>query len=173
MKIFNLITYLQEIAETHKDIQHASNSPHFFRVAGIGQLDQFIAQINRASSPAICADVNPDGQIISSLPNNSVDVPTYRFYVLKYADAGNFESIQEAKVGSKTLGFKILAKLSHDKHQATIYNADNGLQSLDLNFQYQVIGPLAQNWFGCMFTIRLQQSAIDAGMKYEASDYAT
>jgi hypothetical protein len=118
-------------------------------------------------------DVNPDGQIISSLPNNSVDIPTYRFYVLIHANQGDFTEIESAKSAAKLLGFKILAKMNHDKYQANMELVDNGLQSLDLNFQYQVIGPLAQNWFGCMFTVRLQQSAIDAGMKYDASDYAT
>lgn len=171
--VFDFVSYMEDVAVRHKDIMHSSDEPHFFRVAGIAQLDQFIAQINTVSSPAICADVNPDGQVISSLPNNSVDIPVYRFYVLKYADSGDFEMIETAKGEAKTLGLKILAKLSRDRYNANISHTDNGLHFLDENYQYQVVGPLAQNWFGCMFTIRIQQSAVDAGMKYDATDYAT
>lgn len=173
MEVFDFISYLADISERHQDILHRTSEPHFFRVAGIGQMDQFIQQINKASSPAICIDVNPDGQIISSLPNNSVDIPVYRFYVLKYADAGDFTVIETAKKEAKTLGLKILAKLGYDNYQASINEIDNGLKYLDLNFQYQVVGPIAQNWFGCMFSFRLQQSAIDTGMVYDSDEYAT
>jgi hypothetical protein len=173
MGIFDLTTYMQDVAERHEDIKHTSSEKHFFQIAGMGHLNQFMDQINQASSPALCVDVNPDGQIISSLENNSVDVPTYRFLVLYHALPGNYADIKSAKEQAKALGFKILAKLSFDKHQAEYNEADNGLLYLDLNFQYQNIGPVAQSWYGCMFTFRLQQSAIDEGMVYNADEYAT
>lgn len=172
MTVFNLPSYMKDVAERHQDILHTDTSRHYFRVAGIGHLDQFLAKINMANSPALCVDVNPDGQVISSMDNNSVDITTYRFLVLYLAKTGNFESIEDAKANAKVLGMKIMSKLSYDKYQANMKNVDNGLRYLDMNYQYQVVGPLAQSWYGCMFTFRIQQSAIDAGMKYDANEYS-
>jgi hypothetical protein len=172
MTVFNFPDYIKDVAERHQDILHSDSSRHYFRIGGIGQLDQFLSKINVANSPAICVDVNPDGQVISSSDNNSVDITTYRFLVIYSAKSGNFESIEDAKSNAKLLGLKILGKLKNDKYRANINNVDNGLTHLDLNFQYQVVGPLAQNWYGCMFTLRIQQSATDAGMKFDADEYS-
>lgn len=173
MTEFDFIAYMKNIAETHTDIQHSSSNAHFFLVSGIGQLDEFLSRINKVNAPALCVEVNPEGQVISPLDNNVIDIPTYRFYILNEAGSGKFEDMQNAKKNSKSLGFKLLAKIKHDKHQALYYNVDNGLHYVELNFNYQVLGPLAQKWYGCMFTIRLEQSAYDAGMIYDPDEYST
>ncbi len=173
MTEFDYIAYMEDIAIRMLDIQHTDSKAHFFRISGAGQMDQFLNEINYLQDPVICVDINPDGRVLAPQETNLVDTPSHRFYVMKKAGSGKFEDMENAKKESKTLGFKILAKFKHDKHQALYKNVDNGLHFLDLNFSYQVVGPLAQKWYGCMFTIRLQQSAYDAGMVYSEDDYSS
>ena len=168
---FDLISYMEDVAKTHRSIGHTLASPKFFRCTGIGNVEELLQNMSSAQGTIIMADINLGGTIFGETESFS-DQPAFTYYVIKQASFSDLEEQSMIKQECKTLGLAILAKLKYDRYQDNFNSGVNGLKALDLTrIPYDTIGPIANHWYGCMFTFRLNVKASDSGMVYNAEDY--
>jgi hypothetical protein len=169
--MFDLISYMENIATTHKSIGHTSTSPKFFRCTGIAQVEELLQNIASAQGTILLADINLGGTIFGET-ESFTDQPAFVYYVMKQANFHDLEEQATIKKECKELGLAILAKLKHDRWQDNFNAGANGLKALDLSrIPYDTIGPIANHWYGCMFTFRLNVKASESGMIYDPDDY--
>jgi len=162
---FDFITYMRDCATRMKDIGHTDATPRFFRVSGIGQLDEMLSSLSQMQFPALLVHNNHDGSIGDrSTSNNYLDTPYYVFYVVEHAPLDDFDAHETVKANCKAIGLKILARMVRNKRDM-LY----GLTFLDFrNITYQTIGPIGDNCYGTMFSFTVSDTA---NLVYNASDW--
>lgn len=170
---FNFNAYMKNIAETHKDIQHTSDQKRFYEVSGIGGMEDVLLHLRSMQGTIMLVETNHEGRIVDVKRNYYVDVPRFRFYILKRGSMSNQAENTELKTACKTLAFSILAKMRHDYTLAHKMEADASYRDIDLSsIRYDTIGPLATHWMGIMVELGAQSSASENGWEYKESDYS-
>ncbi len=149
MEKFDFIPYMRECAIRLKDIMHTESQPRFFRISGISQLEELLANLPDASSPALLVENNEQGRLADPGPSdNFLDIPYFAFYIIEKAPFNDFDHIEEIKANTKAIGLKIFARMLHDRRHVR-----NGLIMLKFDsVPYQSIGPIGDNCFGTMFS---------------------
>ena len=169
--MFDLISYMEDVAVKHKDIKHTSIKPKFFRCSGIANVEELLSNLPNAEGTILMADINLGGMLIGNTESYT-DIPSFMFHVMKMAKFNDLIEQEAVKKACKTLGFAILAKMKHDHYQDNFKSGTSGLKALDLSrIPYDTIGPIANGWYGCMFTFRVNVKASDSGLVYNAEDY--
>ena len=165
MEKFDFVTYMRDCAVRLKDISHSPSQQRFFRVSGISQLEELLANLPDASTPALLVENNTDGRITDPGPaDNFLDIPYFVFYVIEKAPFNDFDRIEQAKAETKAIGLKILARMLHDRRHYR-----NGLIMLRFdNIPYQSIGPIGDNCFGTMFSFTVHNPM---AATYTANDW--
>jgi hypothetical protein len=164
---FDLHSYMLNCAVRLDDVRHSQDQPRFFRVSGIGHLDEMLSSLSEIQFPAILIQDNVDGSISDrSNSNNYLDIPYFVFFVIDHAEFGDYDSIQQIKMDCKAIGLKILSRMVRDKR-----DMKHGLTFLNFqNIDYQTVGPLGDNCYGVMFSFTV---ADVANLVYNASDWIT
>lgn len=164
---FNFITYMRDCATRLKAIGHTEQTPKFFRISSLAQLDELLSMISDIGYPALLIHDNMDGAIGDrSTSNNYLDIPNYTFYVVEHVSLNDHDAKQQVITNCKNIGLKILAKMKHDK-----LDLNQGLTFLQFdNIPYQTIGPIGDNCHGVMFTISVPNQA---QITYNADDWTT
>jgi hypothetical protein len=164
---FNFITYMRSCAETLKDIGHTEQTPKFFRISGLLELDEVLSNLSDMGFPAMLVHDNTEGVIADRAPSdNYLDTPYYVFYIVQHVSYADHDAQELAKAQCKTIALKILARMLRDKKRGK-----NGLTFLQFNnIPYQGIGPIGDNCHGVMFTFQVPDSA---NLIYNADDWNT
>ena len=169
--MFDLVNYMEDVAKKHRQIKHTLTQPKFFRCSGIANVEELLSNLTNANGIILMADINLGGTVIGNT-ESFTDIPVFTYHVMMQAAFNDMQLQDEAKKTCKTIGMNILAKLKYDRHQDNFSNGTSGLRALDLSrIPYDTIGPIANGWYGCMFTFRIHQKASDSGMVYNAEDY--
>ena len=149
MEKFDFVKYMEDCAVRLKDILHTADNPRFFRISGISQLEELLANLPDASWPALMVENNMEGRFSDPGPSdNFLDMPYYTFYVIGKAPFNDFDVIQEVKENTKEIAEKIIARMLHDRR-----NYRNGLVMLRFdNVPYQNIGPIGDQCYGTMIS---------------------
>lgn len=165
MQKFNFIEYMRDCAIRLKDIQHSDNSPRFFRISGIRQLEELLSSLPDASTPALMVENNTDGRVGDlSQSDNFLDIPYHVFYIIAKATFNDHDSIQNAKINTKEIGFKILGRMLSDRR-----NRLHGLIMVDMkSISYQTVGPIGDHCFGTMFSFNIANLA---GLAYDKNEW--
>jgi len=165
MSSFNFIAYMRDCAVRLKSIGHSVQSPKFFRISGLMQLDEVLSNLSEMSFPALLVHNNTDGTIADrGVSDNYVDSPYYVFYLVGHVEHGNHQQQEEVKARCKLIGMKILARMLRDK-----YRGNHGLTFLQFNnIPYQSIGPVGDNCYGVMFSFSVPDSA---NLVYSENDW--
>lgn len=162
---FEFKTYMLDTAVKLKAIGHTDNHPKFFRVSGIGQLDELLSSLSKAQFPALIVEENHDGVLADRAPSdNYLDTPYFVFYVVQHAAFEDHDAREAAKLNCKQLGFKIIGRMLRHKRRALF-----GLTFLNFrNINYQTIGPIGDNCYGTMFSFTVTDTA---DIAYIADDW--
>jgi hypothetical protein len=163
--MFNFITYMRDCAEKLNSIGHTEETPRFFRISGLLQLDELLGNISNISFPALLVHDNTEGLIADrSVSDNYLDSPYLVFYVIQHVPYADYDAQQEAKADCKTIGLKILARMLRDKKHGL-----HGLTFMQFNnIPYQNIGPIGDNCHGVMFSFSVPDTA---NLIYNADDW--
>jgi hypothetical protein len=153
---FNFVTYMRTCAENLAEVRHSDFNQAFFRVSGIGQLDEMLGNLSKIKFPAILVHDNTEGTFADrNTSNNYLDTPYFVFYVVQHVKHGDYNAAQEAKENCKAIGKKILARMLRDKRKSR-----HGLLFLDFrNIPYTAIGPIGDNCYGTMFSFTVSENA--------------
>lgn len=162
---FEFINYMADCAVKLKDIAHSDDAQKFFRISGIAELDELLTNLSKAQFPALLAEENHTGAIADrSTSNNYLDSPYYTFYVVKHAPFEDHDTREAAKLQTKQIGLKIIARILRHK-----LRGEQGLTFVQFgNIPYQSIGPIGDNCYGCMFSITVPDVA---DVFYNAEDW--
>lgn len=170
---FNFNAYMKNIAETHKDIQHSVNQKRFYEISGIGGLEDVLLNLSQMEGTILMVETNHEGRIADTGRNYYVDVPRFRFYVMKRGSVSDPEDNTTLKTACKSLAFSFLAKMRHDFVQAHRGEADASYKDIDLsNIRYDTVGPIVNHWMGIMVELGAESSASENGWQYNESDYS-
>ena len=154
---FNFNTYMLDCATRLKDLQHSDTNPRFFRVNTVMGLEELLNNIGVANYPALVIQTSVRGHIgDEARSNNFINSPFYTFYIIGAPLGTGFdaEALRLSKEETKAIGFKILAKMRHDR-----YRQQNGLHFMKfLSIPYQEVGPLGAGSFGVMFNFEVPES---------------
>lgn len=154
---FDFNAYMLDCATRLKDLQHTDVSPHFFRVNTIIGLEELLNNIGVAEYPALVIQTSVRGRIgDEARSNNFIDSPFYTFYIIGAPLGTGFdaETLRLEKNKTKAIGFKILAKMRHDRLRQL-----NGLHFMKfLSVPYQEVGPLGAGSYGTMFNFEVSDS---------------
>jgi hypothetical protein len=163
--IFNFKTYMLETAQKLKAIGHTDSEKKFFRVSGIGQLDELLSNLGIAQFPALIVEENQDGVLADRAPSdNYLDTPYFVFYIAEHVPLEDHDAREAAKLNCKLLGFKIIGRMLRHKRRGMF-----GLTFLNLrNVNYQTIGPIGDNCYGVMFSFTVSDTA---DIMYNADDW--
>lgn len=163
--MFDFITYMRDCATRLKDIGHTEETPKFFRISGLAQLDEVLGNLSDMGFPALLVHDNTEGIIADrATSDNYLDSPYYVFYVVEHVEYGNYEKQEEAKETCKAIGLKILARMLRDKKRGNL-----GLTFLQFsNIPYQSIGPVGDNCHGVMFSFSVADTA---NLIYDTNDW--
>lgn len=165
METFDFIAYMRDCAIRLRDILHTPETPRFFRISGLSQLEELLSSLPEAHFPALLVENNADGRMADpARSDNYVDIPYYVFYVLDKAPFGDFDRIEQVKASTKRTGQKIFARMLHDRA-----NYANGLVMLRFDqVPYQSVGPLGDGCYGTMFSFSVVNPA---PLKHDALDW--
>ena len=140
-----------------KELQHTETNPCFFKVNTIIGLEELLNNIGVAHYPALIIQTSVRGRIgDETRSNNFLDNPFYTFFVIGAPLHGNFDADQLRldKEKTKAIGFKILAKMRHDR-----YRQLHGLHFMKfLSVPYQEVGPMGAGSYGVMFSFEVPHS---------------
>lgn len=155
---------MRDCATRLKDILHTPDNPKFFRISGLSQLEELLASLPDASTPALLVENNTDGRLSDpSGSDNFLDIPYFVFYVIDKAPFGDFDRVEGVKRSTKAIGQKIISRMLQDRR-----NYANGLVMLRFdNVPYQSVGPIGDNCYGTMFTFTVINTAPAAFDKKE------
>lgn len=156
MEKFDFITYMLDCAVRLKDIQHTEENQRFFRISGISQLEELLANLPDVSVPALMVENNEQGRFSDPGPSdNFLDIPYFAFFVIDKAPFNDFDQIEAVKSKTKAIGLKILSRMLNDRRHYR-----KGLVMLKFDsVPYQSIGPIGDNCFGTMFSFTVQNMA--------------
>ncbi len=163
--IFDFSTYFLECATNLKDIKHTTNTPRFHRVETLQTMDEFLAQGKNLSGMNLVVLDKISGRLDdSSKSDNLIDRRFFTFFLLKLADHGNYNLIEQVKQDCNTSGRKIMSKMFKDKNESI-----NGLKDLNKSsIYYDTVGPISHGYYGVMVTFSLYNPA---GIIYNENDW--
>lgn len=170
---FNFLSYIQDVAQKHKDIVHTSTNKRYYEISGIGGMEDVLLNLRSMDGTIIMAETNQEGRMINGGNENYVDIPRFRFYVMKRASFSDRSGDTAAKQACKLLAFSILGKMRHDKIASQRGEADATYKEIDLDaIRYDTVGPIATGWVGCMVELSSLSLASGNGFSYNESDYS-
>jgi hypothetical protein len=176
MATFDFKTYMAECAIKLKSIGHTTQSPKFFVVSSIANLESLLANLTTgASFPAIVIHDSQEGHFGDQLQSqNFIDHSDYTFYVIdKVTKINDIDHMEEVKRNCKAYGFQIIGRMLKHKKEALRSPAGNDPYGLQLfekrNIAYQTIGPIGNNCFGVMFFITVPSVA---DVTYDNDDWS-
>lgn len=153
---FEFKTYMLECAVKLKEIRHSEEKKKFFRISGLGHLDELLSNLSKAQFPALVIEENHDGTIGDrSISNNYMDTPYFVFYVVDHAPFDDHDARERIKLECKKTGLKILSRMLRHK-----IRGERGLMFLQFqSIPYQTIGPIGDNCYGTMFSFTVSDTA--------------
>lgn len=170
MAEYNHISYMREVAEKCKDIRHLDERPHFHRISGLTQLEEFLDHITDLDSGFhLLAEEDLIGQFNGD--DNPLDRQTYMFFIVKYVNENDHDARQQVKRDCKAVAKKIIGRYRKHWYEAN-KSIENpyGLRDFDPeNIFYQTIGPIAlTNCFGIEVRFTILEKACTI---YNSSDW--
>ena len=184
---FDFSRYFQNIALTLKDVApippSGGTKGGFHRVSGIAHLEEFLHNLTRPADNGyhLVIEDNLDSRFIYNSAT-LLDEQYYVFYVLKRCKLNDFDAIEQAKEGCKSVAKKIWSKIFRDHKSDNMpvravgstpsFGGGQGggcLRDFRKNsITNQTIGPIADQYWGlmCSFTI-----ADNPGIKYNENDW--
>ena len=156
--MYNHKTYLLNVAEKLKELQHTEDDPHFHRIYGLADIEELIANQTITSGYQLLMEENDDNRFIDNNSDNILNRDYYAFYVAKNYEGGDFDSKETAKERCKTVAKKIISKYLKDYKEDRSSAPDQvyGLFALEPgSFSMRTIGPLGDNYIAIFvsFTI--------------------
>jgi hypothetical protein len=169
---FDFLTYMKEIAEKHVKIQHSESDKNYYRVSGIGGMEDLLLNLSEANGVIMVVETNKEGRI-QGVQESYIDIPRFRFFILKQRDFGDIDSDTAAKQECKDIAFSILARMRHDKIQAQRGEADRSYNDIMLSsIRYDTVGPIVNGFVGMMVEFMAESVASENGFTYNSDDYS-
>jgi hypothetical protein len=153
---FNFHAYMLDCATRLKELQHSQSNPRYFEANTVADMQELLNNIGVAKYPAIVTLSSIKGRVgDEKTGNNYLDHPFHTGFIITSPMQGSTdaETIRLAKIEAKSILFKIIAKMRHDRRRALF-----GLNFLNLtSIPYQEIGPLGAGSYGVMFNFENTQ----------------
>ena len=151
-KFSDLVTYFQNIAEQHVDIQHSVSAKHFFRF----ELDEVLTGMcGKMAYPALILEAY-DFSYRESNSDNIRKVRSGAFILLmKVKDMKDFNAIHEAWDECEEIGEDILLKIKADK-ESRLYPVLRYFNISECNGSPLAGGELGQ--FGMRFSFSMENA---------------
>jgi len=154
---FDFITYMSDVAEKLKEIQHSLQNRRFHRVSSIANIEELLSNMGNTEGLQLLVVDAYDGRFIDNNSSNLLDSRLFTFYVVKnIQEATDFDEKQEALKQCRLVSKKILSKLFLDKLTDSQAKTETGLRNLDRqSVRYLTVGPIGDNYHGIetIFTI--------------------
>ena len=160
---FDPITYFQTIQQTLKLLQ---GSNRFFKVTGIGNLEELITGSRKAVYPVLCVDDSQDGYLSEQGGGGYMDSRYYSVFILAQVKVGDDTDRNTKMAACRVIFSKILSKMVMDARE---YKNDMIWLHPD-RIKYDEVGYLADNLFGIHFGFTVEQPE---DLRYVASDWET
>lgn len=147
---FNFISYMRdEIAAKLKELQHTETNPHFHRIMGIADMEEFIGNQLLSDGYQLLAEDREDVRAVGS-EDNHLHRNFFSFYITKDFVPGDFDSIETAKKDCKKVAEKIISRMKYDwkaekKLPATQWTHNIALLE-PMSFTIRTVGPLGDNY---------------------------
>lgn len=145
---YNHFDYGAQLAIKLKPISHTPEKPRFFEAFGLEDLFNLTDKLSSVTGIILIA---VDGYESDSRDNGSDglnDTLQYAFIVARNTVADRPQTITAAFAECRTLCKQIRNHLLNDANLATI---------IDRNTQINGIGPIGDNFYGCMLSLSIQQ----------------
>lgn len=168
--MFDFITYMQALAESHKELSHSAANKCFFRVSGIAQMEELLQNLSVAKFPALIVEDMPEGRYIDAVSDNVIDRRYFSFYVLHTAKIEDADDRSGAIAYCKEIVNSLISKMFRDFKNANVDFSDaSGLRTLERNsISYRAVGPVGDNCVG----IWVSFTVIDkTGVVYKETDW--
>lgn len=167
---FDFSQYFRDIANRLKDIAHTDKKRKFHRVSGITQLEELLHNLTSTTDAGyqLVIEDNLDSRFFDNA-KTLLDQQFYVFYVLKRCNVSDFDSIEKAKDGCKSVSKKIWSKMFRDYETDWRSGNTNGLRGFARgSIAVTTVGPLADQYWGlmCSFTV-----SDNPGIHYDAADW--
>ena len=173
---FNFTEYMRNIAISLKDIAHIEDdedNKHFYRVSGLGMLEEVLQSLTKGKFPALIVEDNLFSRFYDGGSENFLDTQNYTFYICKqlndYTDATGREEILK---DCQEILYKIISKMIKDRrNDHACVQPLTGLRNLDISsFFIQSIGPIGDMCYGLMFSFTIV-NPVAMDIIYNANDW--
>jgi hypothetical protein len=159
---FDVVQYFETVQQTMKALR---GSKRFFRVTGIGQLEELTSNLRAAVYPVLCVDDSQDGFITGS-GSGYFDSRYYSIFILAQVKPGDDADRQVKMAQCRTIFRKILSKMIHDladyPNEMTWLHPDR--------VKYDEVGYIGDNLFGIHFGFTVEEPE---DLRYVAGDWET
>lgn len=149
MDTYNHFEYGEQLAIKLKPISHTPETPRFFVAFGVEDLFTFEDKLSSVIGTVLIA---VDGYESDSKGNGADalnDTRMYGFIVAKNTVSDRIETIKEAFNECRQICKQIRNKLFQDERLAGMIDRDT---------QINGIGPIGDNFYGCMLSYSIQES---------------
>jgi len=173
MSAFNFITYMENVAETLKDILHTEAKPRFHKISNLAELEQLLQSGVETEGIQLLVLDNKEGGLIDNGSAGLFDDEYFIFYLLQNISVSDMDERSTVLSSLKATGKKILSKMFKDMHDDGNLPHDNrsGLYDLDRNsIRYITIGPIGDNYHGIQFSFTVADTFSYA---YDSDDWTS
>ncbi len=141
------VDYMRSLAESHIQIQHTEQAPHFFRI----NIDDALERLTALKSPMVLLE-SFEGKITGPNDDQLYDQVRCGFMILETVKTGKHAEQDEVLNRTRQLMRDFISRLRHDK------KCRNPRWLIHLNVQsvnYYKVGPIMIDKYGwlCEFTI--------------------
>jgi hypothetical protein len=159
---FDVISYFRGIQENMKLL---IGSNRFFRVTGIGYLEELMNNQRNVTYPILCVDDSQDGYI-SEMGGGYMDSRYYSVFILAQVKPGSDSDRNIQMAACRKIFSKILSKMVLDSGN---YPEEMVWLHPD-SVKYDEVGYLANNLFGIHFGFTVETPE---DLVYDANDWKT
>jgi hypothetical protein len=159
---FDVIEYFQTIQDELILLQGINR---FFRVSGIGHLEELMSNLRKVNYPIIAVDDSQDGYITEQ-GGGYMDSRYYSVFILAQVKLGNDDDRNIQMAACRTIFAKILSRMIRDSGE---YPNELVWMHPD-RIKYDEVGYLADNLFGIHFGFTVE---IPEDLVYDTDDWTT
>lgn len=148
---FDFTTYMRDqIAAKLKELKHTKSDPHFHRIAGLSDMEEFIGNQLLTEGYQLLIETRDDFRFIDNRSDNYLSRGYYSFYVAKNHAPGDFDAMEDAKKACTTVAGKIQSRMLRDyKEDAKkpVPQRTFGIGMLEPgSFSIRTVGPLGDHY---------------------------
>ncbi len=169
---YNHKTYTLDIATKLKELEHTTGNPHWHRVYGIADIEEFAENQGITDGYQLLMEENDDNRFIDNRSDNLISRFFHAFYISKSFEGGSPDDKEEAKEACKTVAKKVISKYLRDYKTDAALPKSNwvyGLAQLEPeSFSMRTIPPMGDNYISVYVSFTLLDTA---DVVYDSGDW--